>query len=89
MVYIFISFDNWPELARPILSDSYWYLLYYVPFVLVNMFFFFPIPIAVLFDSFRVSPMLTIFLRNKGEKIFLTKTCTRNRHSPFVSTASI
>lgn len=60
MVYVLITFDNWPAMAKPMLAESPYYLIYFLPFVIANALFFFPIPIAVIFDSFRVHTLLLI-----------------------------
>lgn len=53
MLYILITFDNWPEIAKPYQVQNYWYLAYFQPFVMFNLLIFYPIPIAVIFDGFR------------------------------------
>lgn len=54
VISILITFDNWPYMAKPILKDSSYYLFYFIPFVMINLLFLYPIPIALLFDSFRL-----------------------------------
>lgn len=60
-MYVMITFDNWPSFARPLICrflvtavQTPSMLVYFLPYVIVNLMFFMPIPIAVLFDSFRV-----------------------------------
>src|SRR3990167_9505718 len=50
---VLVTFDNYPLLMRPALAQSYIYLAYFMPFIMLTIFFFIPIPIAVVYDGFR------------------------------------
>lgn len=52
--YVLFSFDNYPLLMRPFTDESEFYMIYFLPYILVNILIFMPIPIAVVYDSFRV-----------------------------------
>ena len=57
---VLVTFDNYPLVMRPFICSnrspaiSPYYLLYFMPYILVNILFFIPIPIAVVYDGFRV-----------------------------------
>lgn len=50
---ILATFDNYPSVMRPFIEESMWYLLYFMPYILLNILFFIPIPIAIVYDGFR------------------------------------
>jgi hypothetical protein len=39
----------------PALKISYWYLLYFLPFVFIFKLFFVPIPVAIVYEAFKVT----------------------------------
>ena len=45
--------SNYPGAVIPYFKASYVYLVYFYPFLIFTVFMLFPIPIAVVFDSFR------------------------------------
>lgn len=51
---VMVTFDNYPLVLRPFYEMSPYYLLYFLPFFFVNILFFKPVPIAVVYDGFRV-----------------------------------
>jgi len=52
-LYALNTVDLYPEAMIPALSYSYIYLLFFLPYILLFMFLFFPIPVAVLYNSFK------------------------------------
>ena len=68
-LYILFARDNYPDIMLPaislicyfpqlisLLDESSYYLFYFIPFMVINTLLFVPIPIAVIFDAFRVLP---------------------------------
>lgn len=51
---VLITYDNYPLVMRPFFDMSPWYLLYFMPYIFLNILFFKPVPIAVVYDGFRV-----------------------------------
>jgi two pore calcium channel protein 3 len=49
-----MSFDGFPDIMIPSLNVSYFYLLYFIPFVALYLLLFLPIPVAVIYEHFRV-----------------------------------
>lgn len=45
--------SNYPGAVIPYYKSSLFYLVYFYPFLIFTVFMLFPIPIAVVFDSFR------------------------------------
>src|SRR5690606_24782452 len=73
---VMVTFDNYPLVMRPFFEMSNYYLLYFMPYIFVNILFFKPVPIAVVYDGFRVgeshrrkreasSPLTIIYARRK------------------------
>lgn len=52
---VLVTFDNYPLVMRPFYAMSEYYLLYFMPYIFVNILFFKPVPIAVVYDGFRVA----------------------------------
>jgi len=52
-LYILFSKDNYPDIMLPAINNSFFYLFYFIPFMVINTLLFVPIPIAVIFDAFR------------------------------------
>lgn len=51
---VLVTFDNYPMVMAPFYDMSPWYMLYFMPYIFVNILFFKPVPIAVVYDGFRV-----------------------------------
>ena len=51
---VLVTFDNYPKVMQPLTNISWWYLLYFMPYIMLNILFFKPVPIAVVYDGFRV-----------------------------------
>ena len=50
---VLVTFDNYPLVMRPFVEMSLWYLVYFIPYIMLNILFFIPVPIAVVYDGFR------------------------------------
>lgn len=61
---VLVTFDNYPFVMRPFIEQSMWYLCYFIPYILLNILFFIPVPIAVVYDGFRVG--LVEFRKNEA-----------------------
>ena len=48
-----VTFDNYPLVMRPFVSQSWLYLMYFMPYIMLNILFFIPIPITIVYDGFR------------------------------------
>ena len=51
---VLVTFDNYPKVMQPFTNMSMWYLIYFLPYIMLNLLFFKPVPIAVVYDGFRV-----------------------------------
>ena len=51
---VLVTFDNYPLVMRPFFEMSAWCLIYFMPYIFCNILFFKPVPIAVVYDGFRV-----------------------------------
>ena len=60
---VLVTFDNYPLVMKPFFDMSPWYMLYFMPYIFCNLLFFKPVPIAVVYDGFRVEGYQ---LRKKG-----------------------
>ena len=47
------KFHEYLDLLTFLQDESYYYLFYFIPFMVINTLLFVPIPIAVIFDAFR------------------------------------
>ncbi len=45
-----------------------WYLAYFMPYIMLNILFFIPVPIAVVYDGFREKRSLLTIKDNLKEK---------------------
>lgn len=52
-LYVLFTTDNYPDIMVPSVEESYWYLLYFVPFMLISLFIVAPIPVAILFNGYK------------------------------------
>lgn len=51
---VLVTSDNYPLVMRPFINQiSGWSIAYFMPFIMLNIFFFIPLPIAVVYDGFR------------------------------------
>lgn len=50
---VLVTFDNYPLVMRPFTESTMWYLVYFMPYIMLNILFFIPVPIAVVYDGFR------------------------------------
>ena len=53
-LFTLTTLSNYPGVMMPYIKLSFWYLLYFVPFVVFAVTLFLPIPIAVVYEAFRV-----------------------------------
>ena len=67
-LYILLSFDNYPNVVKPFSDYSQWYLVYFMPYILWNIFVFLPISIAVVYDFFWVKRSELAMKDNLNEK---------------------
>ncbi|EGR31354.1 hypothetical protein IMG5_111980 [Ichthyophthirius multifiliis] len=51
-LYIISTLDLWPQIMLPVLNVSKFYVLYYIPYLVLFLLLFSPIPIAVLYNDF-------------------------------------
>lgn len=54
LLYTLISFDPYPDLMIPAINYSSYYLLYFIPFVTLLLLLLLPVPVAIVFEAFRV-----------------------------------
>lgn len=54
-IYFFTTMSNYPGAVIPYYKASLLYLAYFYPFMIFTVFMLFPIPVAVVFDSFRTN----------------------------------
>jgi hypothetical protein len=65
-MFILLSRDNYPAVMLPSYETSPFYLLYFIPFLLIDIFLLVPIPVAVMFEAFRV---ISIVLLSKFRRV--------------------
>lgn len=49
------TLSNYPNLLLPYYNDSPLYLLYFYPFLILTVLILLPIPVAVVFEAFRIN----------------------------------
>jgi hypothetical protein len=52
-LYALFSYDDYPDLMAPVIANSLYYLLYFIPYALLILYILLPIPVAVVFEAFR------------------------------------
>lgn len=52
-LYTLLSMDSYPNIFLYIVKDSNWYLLYFLPFVMLNLFFLLTFPPAIIFLKYK------------------------------------
>lgn len=52
-LYSLNTVDLYPEAMMPAVKYSYLYLMFFLTYILLFMFLFFPVPAAVLYNSFK------------------------------------
>lgn len=73
-IYILSSLSNFPGLLLPYYNDSFFYLLYFLPFLIFTVLILLPIPVAIIFEAFRTN-RAKILLKDRlkeKESLFLS-----------------
>lgn len=52
-MYSLLSFDNYPHIMIEILEEGYWYLIFFIPYLSINLFFLLPLPSAIIFQAYK------------------------------------
>jgi hypothetical protein len=52
-MYVLISFDGYPDCMYPSLEYSSYFIIYFMIYLVLVLLLFLPIPVAIVFDSFR------------------------------------
>lgn len=76
-LYIATSLSNFPGVLKPFVESSKYFLIYFLPFVVFTVLIFLPIPVAVVFEAFRVNRS-KIHLEDRlaeKEALFLSFVC--------------
>jgi hypothetical protein len=60
-LYALFSYDDYPDLMAPVIANSLYYLLYFIPYALLILYILLPIPVAVVFEAFRVIMIFSTF----------------------------
>ncbi|EAR99094.2 cation channel family transporter (macronuclear) [Tetrahymena thermophila SB210] len=71
-MYTLITLDTYPTIIENIIKDNPYYLLFFVPFVAMNLFFFLCVPVAVIFESYKQQRALIYLKEDKITKDALT-----------------
>ena len=53
-LYILTTFANYPNIIDPYMNISGYYFFYFLPFMLLVLIFFIPIPVATIADKYGV-----------------------------------
>ena len=53
-LYFLISTDNYPDILLPAVHESYYYMFFFVPYMLISIFIVAPIPVAILFSAYKM-----------------------------------
>ena len=76
-----MSFDPYPNLMLPAISDTSYYLFFFLSFATLQLIVFTPIPVAIVFDAFRVKLLyITAKYRHTGVKWCCMIEYDRERH---------
>ncbi|KAL4460356.1 hypothetical protein ABPG74_000107 [Tetrahymena malaccensis] len=71
-MYTLLTLDTYPTIIENIIQDNPYYLLFFVPFVAMNLFFFLCVPVAVIFESYKQQRSLIYLKEDKITKDALT-----------------
>lgn len=52
-MYTLLSMDTYPSIMKNIVIDSPYNLIFFIPFVAINLFFLLFIPVAVIFENYK------------------------------------
>lgn len=52
-MYTMISMDTYPSIMKSIIVDNPFYLIFFIPYVALNLFFLLFIPVAVIFENYK------------------------------------
>ena len=61
-LYILTTFANYPNVIDPYMKISQYYFFYFLPFILLVLMFFIPIPVATIADRYGVHILYYIYI---------------------------
>ena len=76
-LFMLVSGEGWPHMAFPAMKNSHWYLLYFIPFLVLGRFLLVPIPIGYLIKTYKAKTAEKLIADSIIEKegLFLTFLC--------------
>jgi hypothetical protein len=54
-MYVLTTLSNYPAIVIPYYNESPVYLIYFIPFVVFTVLILLPIPVAVIFEAYRIN----------------------------------
>ena len=84
ILYSLISFDGYPDCMLPAISYSPYFLIYFLSYLTLYVLIFLPVPVAVVFEAFRVIYIKNITVPSEQISYFRSHKIKRSTFGMFL-----